>query len=255
MNIRDTVRPIPGVRQLSLFRQKIRFAGSAHHWESNYSGGGTSGHGSYGELALGKAAFLNTFVQLNAVMSVIEFGCGDGNQLSHGQYPRYVGLDISPAAISMCRQRFAQDCRKSFFRYDPDCYIDRGGWFSADLAISLDVVYHLVEDRVFETYMKHLFGAAQRYVIVYSTNSLVRGTAPHVRHREFTSWIDAERPEWRLISVTEGPNIEPTRADFFVYERDADGTEALVVKNRSSVLCDMSRDGAALVAERGGNEL
>ncbi len=60
------------------------------------------------------------------------------------------------------------------------------GLFTADLAISLDVIYHLTRDAVFETYITQLFVAGARYVIVYATNQEIRGTAPRVQHRHFT---------------------------------------------------------------------
>jgi hypothetical protein len=59
MSVRDLVRPLPGVRMLSLPRQRAAFRGSARYWELNYARGGTSGAGSYGAPAEGKAAFLN----------------------------------------------------------------------------------------------------------------------------------------------------------------------------------------------------
>ena len=37
----------------------------------------------------------------------------------------------------------------------------------AELALSLDVIYHLVEDTVYESYMGQLFDSATKYVIVY----------------------------------------------------------------------------------------
>ena len=86
-----------------------------------------------------------------------EFGCGDGHQLLLAQYPRYIGLDISKTAIGLCKRKFSGDPTKSFFAYDGDCFVDRAGVFAADLAMSLDVVYHLVEDPTFESYMTHLF--------------------------------------------------------------------------------------------------
>ena len=218
MSVKDAIRPIPGVRQISLFRQRINFRGSADHWESTYSQGGTSGDGSYGNLARGKADFINTFTHRHSIASVIEFGCGDGNQLALCEYPLYVGLDVSPTAVVLCNNRFVNDSTKSFFCYDPDRFSDRAGWLRADMAISLDVVYHLIEDTVFETYMRHLFAAGKRYVIVYSTDTVMSNTAPHVRHRKFTAWVDAQCPEWRLVDVTPGPNTGPGRADFFVYE-------------------------------------
>jgi SAM-dependent methyltransferase len=219
MTVKDILRPLPAVRQLSLLRQRAAFTGSASYWERNYARGGTSGAGSYGALARGKARFLNDFVRAHGVRSVMEFGCGDGHQLSLAEYPRYTGLDVSRTALAVCKRRFAGDQSKSFFLYDGTCFVDHAGLFSADMAMSLDVVYHLVEDSVFETYMAHLFGAGRRYVVVYSTNEQIQGTAPQVRHRHFSAWVEAHCPQWRLAQVTRGPNTGPGRADFFVHER------------------------------------
>jgi hypothetical protein len=85
--------------------------------------------------------------------------------------------------------------------------------------VSLDVVYHLTEDAVFETYLGHLFAAGRRLVVIYSTNMEISDAAPHVRHRRFTPWVAANCPEWALAEVTQGPNTEDARADFFVYQR------------------------------------
>ena len=201
------------------------FPGSAAYWEERYRKGGTSGAGSYAEFAEFKAEVLNEFVASSGVRSVIEFGCGDGNQLALARYPRYDGVDVSPAAVARCRERFAADATKSFgttAEYDGR---------RADLALSLDVVYHLVEDDVFERYMRTLFAAAERFVIVYASDfdSAPGATASHVRHRKFTLWVAANAPEWRLARHV--PNRHPRRddapggtpADFFVFERAPHG--------------------------------
>ncbi|MHB1593663.1 MAG: methyltransferase domain-containing protein [Streptosporangiaceae bacterium] len=205
---------------MSILRQRLSFKGSASFWERNYREGQTSGPGSYGSLGDAKAEFLNNFVREHGVKSVIEFGCGDGHQLSLAEYPRYIGLDVSKTAIQLCEHQFAEDPSKSFFLYDGSCYVDNAGVFASDLAISLDVVYHLTENSVFETYMRHLFAAGRRYVIVYSTNTVMPGvTAPHVRHRDFTSWVRDNCSPWRLMDITQGPHVGAGRADFFVYSR------------------------------------
>jgi SAM-dependent methyltransferase len=219
MNVKNLVRPLPGARRVSLLRQRLAYTDSTRFWERNYAQGETSGSGSYGTLAEGKGRFLNDLVRRRAVRGVIEFGCGDGNQLSLAEYPSYVGLDVSRTAIGLCQRRFADDPGKSFFIYDGACFTDRAGLFTADLALSLDVIYHLTEDAVFQTYLKHLFAAGERLVVVYSTNMEISGTAPHVRHRHFTPWVEANCPGWALTGVTRGPSTEPARADFFVYER------------------------------------
>ena len=219
MSVKGLIRPLPGARQLSLFRQQLSFRGSAPYWERSYARGWTSGDGSYGAFGQAKAHFLNTFVGEHAVQSVVELGCGDGNLLSMANYPRYLGLDVSATAIELCMRKFAVDPAKSFLLYDGAHFTDNARFITADLALSLDVVYHLIEEPVFETYMANLFRAGQRFVIVYSTNDILRDTAPHVRHRIFTSWVDSNCPDWRLAKVTPGPGVEPARSDFFVYEK------------------------------------
>lgn len=205
---------------------RLRFRGSGAYWEARYAAGSTSGAGSYGNLATFKAEILNDFVERHAIGTVIEFGCGDGNQLSLARYPAYIGLDVARSAIQLCARRFDGDRSKSFFVYDPAGFVDHHGLFRAELALSLDVLYHLVEDAVFDRYMRSLFDAGERFVIVYSSNydAPVRRAA-HVRHRRFTDWVEHQMPEWRLIEHL--PNRYPAHpgqgggsfADFFIFER------------------------------------
>jgi hypothetical protein len=217
MTFKSTLRPVPGIKGLSRLIHKAEFRNSAEFWERRYARGGNSGAGSYGPLGEGKANFLNSFVRDNNVKSVIEFGCGDGNQLSLADYPSYIGLDISPTALAVCLSIFKDDTSKSFFPYHTKCFADRHGALSAELALSLDVIYHLVEDEVFESYMGHLFAAANRHVIIYSTNIAFSSSAPHVRHRKFTAWVDAHCPQWSLVSTAAGPAETHPSASFFVY--------------------------------------
>ena len=68
-----------------LFARFRRFEGSARYWDDRYARGGSSGDGSAGKFAAFKAEVLNGFVERHGVQSVIEFGSGDGGQLSLGQ--------------------------------------------------------------------------------------------------------------------------------------------------------------------------
>jgi len=226
MMVKDLIRPIPGMRQLSLARQRLTFSGSSTFWERKYTRGGTSGAGSYGALGDSKAHFLNAFVREHGICSITEFGCGDGHQLSLADYPRYIGLDVSQSAIALCKNRFPNDSTKSFFLYDGACFVDRASLFESDMAISLDVVYHLIEDWVFDAYIRHLFAAARRYVVIYSTNTDMPSVVPQVRHRRFTSWVQEEIPHWRLIQVPSTGAV-PGTAGFFVYESLEDARAAV----------------------------
>lgn len=181
--------------RLSVFQNVKRrtFPGSASFWESRYREGGNSGSGSYGRLAQFKAEVLNDFVRTNKIRSVIEFGCGDGAQLELAEYPEYVGIDVSKSSIERCWARFAQDPSKRF--YLKGALPESLGDF--DLSLSLDVIFHLVEDSVFDSYLRALFDRAERYVVVYSSDYDALTDAPHVRHRKFSAWIEKNAREWQ----------------------------------------------------------
>src|ERR671913_732501 len=85
------------------------FHGSESYWIKRYASGGNSGVGSYNKLAAFKAEVLNDFVRQNNVRSVIEYGCGDGNQLKLAEYPFYTGFDVSPEALALCDNLFHSD--------------------------------------------------------------------------------------------------------------------------------------------------
>jgi SAM-dependent methyltransferase len=191
-------------------RRRLGFRGSSSYWEKRYQKGRTSGVGSYGRLAEFKAEILNDFVERNGIRSVIEFGCGDGTQLALAHYPRYVGIDVAQGSIAICEQRFAGDTTKSFY-LTTTIPKDLG---SFGLALSLDVIYHLVEDAVFDTYMRSLFAHAIRFVIIYSSNKVEPSGVPHVRHRLFTEWIEQHAPLWKQSAyVANRYPYDPKRPD------------------------------------------
>ena len=67
--------------------------------------------------------------------------------------------------------------------------------------------------------------SAGRVVAIYSSNSVEPSDAPHVRHRLFTQWIEANKPQWR--ETAHFPNdypynparpTETSFADFYFFE-------------------------------------
>jgi hypothetical protein len=230
-SLKDFIKGIPLVgptagklSQLPVFARarRLAFPGSNSFWETVYREGGTSGPGSYGRLAEFKAQILNEFVRARNIHTVIEFGCGDGAQLQLARYPEYVGVDVATGSIERCIALFAHDSSKRF--YLAGSLPERLGMF--DLALSLDVVYHLVEDSVFDAYMRTLFSAANRSVIVYASNYDALTRAAHVRHRNFTSWIAQNASDWqqegfvanRFPFDAERPD-ETSHADFYFFAR------------------------------------
>lgn len=202
---------------------------SRTYWEERYKNGDNSGAGSYGRLAKYKGEFLSKFVKDKGVTNVIDFGSGDGNQLMFFEgFKEYIGLDVSKTSIGICIAKYAEDKTKSFFLYDPEYFLDNQRLFSADLTLSLDVIYHLTEDRVFDKYMHDLFTAASKYVIIYASNTDKNddGQAIHVKHRRFTNWVNLNKKDWKLIQRVENiyklkdNNLEESFADFYIYQKD-----------------------------------
>jgi SAM-dependent methyltransferase len=198
--------------------RRDRFS-SGEYWEARYRAGGTSGAGSYGRLATFKANFINAFVADNQIASVLDLGCGDGNLLSLLRLPAYVGVDISPTTLANCAARFA--AQPDYIFRTPD-RLDNT--IQPDLALSVDVIFHLVEDAVFERHMRDLFGRATRFVIIYASNHDSAWPDQHVRHRRFSDYAAAQWPDWSMLAHL--PNRFPydraradrtSFADFFVY--------------------------------------
>lgn len=181
------------------FMARFWFPGSTSYWETRYRLKGSSGKGSYGRSARFKAEYINAFVTTNGITTAVEYGCGDGAQLALLSIPTYIGVDVSSSAVARCRQKYAHDPSKSFH------LLRAFKAPTADLVLSLDVIYHLVEDNVFESYMARLFQAQPPYVVIYSTDhEQGKSTGSrHVRHRHVSRYCFEYFPNYRLVERTD----------------------------------------------------
>lgn len=191
---------------------------SRAYWERRYRAGGNSGAGSGGVLLRYKAAVINAFIADNGIASVLDLGCGDGRLLSLLRAPAYVGVDVAPTALASCAARFPHHRFLPFDSLDAEP--------PAELALSIDVIFHLVEDDVFLRNIQALFGHATRFVLIYASNVACGWPSPHVRHRRFTDHVERACPDWRQLAHLPNPHpYDPARpdatsfADFFVYGR------------------------------------
>jgi hypothetical protein len=227
MGLKQQILNISFVKNWKRNREKSKFPGSGDYWEERYRSAGNSGSGSYDHLAKFKAEFLNDFVAKNNIKTVMEFGCGDGNQLTMANYPQYIGLDVSPSAVKLCYNRFKADKSKSFYVYNSLAFVDNARLFQADVTMSLDVLYHLVEKEIFEAYLRHLFNASNRYVIIYASDydQSEEPVHQHENRRKFSDFINTSLKEWKLKEViknkfpVEQYKEKGSLSDFFVYEK------------------------------------
>jgi hypothetical protein len=227
MGLKEQILNIPAIKNWKRNREKKKFRGSENYWEERYQTSGNSGSGSYDHLAQFKAEVLNDFVKKNNIRRVMEFGCGDGNQLTLASYPSYMGLDVSATAVKMCYNKFKADQSKSFYVYNSMAFYDRARIFHADLTLSLDVLYHLVEKEIFEQYLIHLFAAADKYVIIYASdyNQAEEPVHQHENRRTFTDFVKKNIAGWELKEIVK--NKFPVKehgekgslSDFFIYAK------------------------------------
>lgn len=194
-----------------IFKRPKDFS-SAAYWSNRYKGGATSGAGSYGRLATYKADIINALVRERDIASVIEFGCGDGNQASLFDFDHYTGVDVVEQVVAANRSRFSDRTDWAFLTNDAFSQSPLSG----EMTMSLDVIYHLVEDQVFDTYMTQLFDSAGRFVLIYASDHDERLDNPHVRHRNYSRWIAESRPDFAMVQEWEHP---------FPYSADSDPNE------------------------------
>jgi SAM-dependent methyltransferase len=182
---------------------------SATYWQARYQMGGTSGAGSAGRLLAWKAAVINGFIAANGIGELLDLGCGDGALAERITVASYRGTDVSADALA--RTAAAREGLGTT-RLIPWDAMDREK--PAELALSFDVIFHLVEDRTYGLYMRRLLGAARRFILIYSSNVDRAWPAPHVRHRRFTDAIPAIDPTWRVAAHVPNPYpYDHNRAD------------------------------------------
>jgi SAM-dependent methyltransferase len=189
----------------------------ASYWEARYREGRDSGEGSRGETGRAKAAFVNDVIARYSVASMIDWGCGDGQVLAHiTEDVGYLGVDVSATILAKIR---AEHPGRMF------CHADQArepltmlGESLADMALSMDVLFHFPADRDYFAYLHDVFASAQDLVLIYATDYDGGQTARHVRRRHFTPDIAARFPAWRLIEQQPGPG--PQATGFFLYRKE-----------------------------------
>lgn len=189
---------------------------NAAYWDERYRAGGDSGDGSKGVEGAQKAAYISQVIAEHDVQSVVDWGCGDGTLLAQIELGTadYVGLDLSPTAIIKCLERFPQ---QQFARVDPQALASIAA--EGDLALSISVIWHLVDDDEYEDYLAQLFGNFARLVLVYCSNVEQQCQAPHMRHRAFVRDVP---DRWELIDTTvraNAPDDDLWREGFYLFER------------------------------------
>lgn len=186
------------------------------YWESTYAQGGTSGSGSYGVLADFKAEVINGFIREHGIRRVIEFGCGDGNQLSLMNYEQYLGLDVAGSSIDLCAHKFSGDPGKSFLLYEPKRFINNG-FLAAELVVCLDVLYHITDDLDFRKTLDDIFSCNADYVILYTRlTGDGPSVVPTIQDRDILRHLQTYEQRYAISGMVQQKHAELSSAVFIM---------------------------------------
>jgi hypothetical protein len=191
---------------------------SSAYWENRYRVGQNSGVGSYGSLAIYKASVINELVVEKDIVSVYEHGCGDGNNLLlYTSIQTYTAGDVSETVIRARKKEHQRSSSKTFIHLNAGTNIRAT---KADMVMSLDVLYHLIDRSVFITYLEDIFSIANKYVLIYAHDGHTYLSTPkHVSGRDFTPFVKARFPCWKLERVFQKPKTLKSFAEFYLYSR------------------------------------
>lgn len=188
-------------------------ATSREYWEERYKAEGNSGDGSYGSNGQFKIDVLNTYFDKIQPLGVLDFGVGDFTYFSvfTGRNFKFFGLDISPTKVVQLKHTFGENAEFSFattiYDFDDALY---------DHAISLDVIFHLVEDSTYTNYINHITRLPIESIVIYSSNFNDNKWELHVRHRRFVP--DILSRGFELIEYIPNPT-HSTDSDFYFFKR------------------------------------
>lgn len=173
-----------------------------------------------GDLLSWKASVVNSIIKENRVNSGLELGSGDGKFASLLSLKKYVGYDISDSAVTLANEKFDNPNFRTSTK--PPFF-----WRKFDITMSIDVIYHIVENRDFNKHMAKLFSAANTLVVIYSyPKKPSEKMSEHIKFNDFTSWAERQAPGWELVGQI--PNKFPfdenypnstSKSEFFVYKR------------------------------------
>lgn len=181
------------IRELFPFYFK-KFKNTHDYWDKRYKYGGNSGGGSYGQSALNKASYLNRIMKKYELTAIIELGSGDGNNALLYDAGKYFGFDISPHSIALARDNCKDKVGYKFFQID-DGFSETITAIKSEnkdekfIIISFDVIFHLIEQDTYESYLNSLDLCADNFILVLATDFDGATTVDHVVNRHYSKYL------------------------------------------------------------------
>ena len=156
-----------------------------HYEDDNSQWGKSSGGGSDPYHTIEYRCFLEKFIRMNNIKSIVDIGCGDWqfSRLMNLDGIKYVGFDVVPRMINRNLKLFSSHSIE--FAVMPDNIADVP---SADLLLMKDVLQHLPDNVIFEFASK----VFSKFKFCLLSNSFVKLNTQkniNVSHGGFGAWI------------------------------------------------------------------
>lgn len=185
-------------------------------WGKNKQGVGHSGGGSDYKNALAYIKFLEEFMALKEVRSVVDFGCGDWTFSQHVNWSgiEYLGIDVVKKVIENNTEKYSSS-NVTFISADGVNY----ELPEADLIVCKDVLQHLPNDDI-KLFLKQLY----KFKHCLITNDI----DPHPQNNNAQISVG----NWRPIDLTIAPfNLKAEK--IFIYKGDIGGRykQVFYIKN------------------------
>jgi len=152
------------------------------YWDERYKKGQNSGSGSYGSNADFKADIIDQVIKEYEVETLLDFGCGDGNQISLiKSQVDYCGYDVSETTIQNCETKFKGDERKQFHVFDPMIYNPTPAF---DMTMCLDCLFHVTIEEEWLKTIDCICKCSEKVVLIVTNTEEIRGEYfPHVNFK------------------------------------------------------------------------
>jgi SAM-dependent methyltransferase len=152
-----------------------------HYEDDGSDWGNSSGAGSDAYYTIPYRAFLERFIRMNGIRSIVDIGCGDWmfSRFINFDHLSYRGYDVVESVVDRNRARFAS----SNVQFDlmPD---DLSQVPSADLLVMKDVLQHL-PDREIVRHRTELFDRFPRCLLTNSYRKIDTRRNVDILHGEF----------------------------------------------------------------------
>jgi len=157
------------------------------YWDRRYLSGASSGGGSVGRTRDWKWGLIDEHVEISG-KSVLDVGCGDLSFWENRDCKRYTGLDFSDVVIEknlLRRPDWSFRCTDASEPAD----------LSTQIVLCLDVLFHVLEDPVYEGILRNLSRWTEEKLFIYTW-----WRSPF-REKDSDGWYQYYRPLMESVSL------------------------------------------------------